>query len=137
MKTLKSFVEKSHINGKLIRAVVRKIGGWESFTQSATDITNNGIGGGFHGFIYTAETVKFAKKNLPEIMELAKNMADDMGEDTYKMIAGFNCLKDYENLDIGSAIYNKKSEDHALVLNALAWFAGEAVARSYVDTLKG
>lgn len=137
MKTLKSFVEKSHINGKLIRAVVRKIGGWESFTQSAPDITNNGIGGGFHGFIYTAETVKFAKKNLPEIMELAKNMADDMGEDTYKMIAGFNCLKDYENLDIGSAIYNKKSEDHALVLNALAWFAGEAVARSYVDTLKG
>lgn len=137
MKTLQSFVEKSHIDDKLIRAVVRQIGGWESFTQNAPDISAHGIDGGFHGFIYTAETVKFAKKNLPEIMELAKNMADDMGEDKYKMIAGFNCLKGYENLDVGSAIYNKKSEDHALVLNALAWFAGEEVARSYVDTLKG
>ena len=45
MKTLKSLVEKSHINEKLIRAVVRQIGGWESFTQSAPDITNHGIDG--------------------------------------------------------------------------------------------
>lgn len=135
MKTLKSLVEKSHINEKLIRAVVRQIGGWESFTQSAPDITNHGIDGGFHGFIYTAETVKFAKKNLPEIMELAKNMADEIGENKYKMVEGFNCLKDYENLDAAEAIYNKKSEDHETVLNALAWFAGEEVARSYVDML--
>lgn len=137
MKTLKSFVEKSHIEAKLIRAVVRQIGGWENFINSAQDISAHGIDGGFHGFIYTAETVKFAKKNLPGIMELAKNMADDMGEDKYKMIAGFNCLKDYDNLDVGESIYNKKSEDHETVLNALAWFAGEEVARSYVDTLKG
>ena len=135
MKTLKSFVEKSHIEAKLIRAVVRQIGGWEIFTQSAPDITNHGIDGGFHGFIYTAETVKFAKKNLPEIMELAKNMADEIGENKYKMVEGFNCLKDYENLDAAEAIYNKKSEDHETVLNALAWFAGEEVARSYVDML--
>lgn len=120
MKTLKSFVEKSHINEKLIRAVVRQIGGWESFTNSAPDITNHGIDGGFHGFIYTTETVKFAKQNLTEIMELAKNMANDMGEDTYKMIAGFNCLKNYPNLDVGAAIYNKKSEDHDTILDALA-----------------
>ena len=77
--------------------------------------------------------MKFAKQNLPEIMELAKNMANDMGEDKYKMISGFNCLKDYPNLDVGEAIYNKKSEDHDTVLNALAWYAGEEVARSYVD----
>lgn len=134
MQTLKSFVEKSHIEEKLVRAVVRQIGGWENFTNSAPDITNHGIDGGFGGFIYTAETVKFAKQNLPEIMELAKNMANDIGSgDKYNMIAGFNCLKDYENLDAGEAIYNKKSEDHDTVLNALAWFAGEEVARSYVD----
>lgn len=77
--------------------------------------------------------MKFAKRNLPEIMKLSKNMADSIGEDKYKMIAGFNCLKDYENIDAGEAIYNKKSEDHETVLNALAWFAGEEVARSYVD----
>lgn len=136
MKTLKKFIKESNINEKLIRAVVRQIGGWESFTNSAQDITNHGIDGGFHGFIYTAETVKFAKNNLPEIMELAKNLAYQIGEDTYKMIAGFKCLKDYANLDVCESIYNKKSEDHETVLNALAWFAGEEVARSYID-LKG
>ncbi len=136
MQTLKSFVEKSHIEEKLVRAVVRKMGGWESFTNSAPDITNHGIDGGFHGFINTNETVKFAKQNLPEIMELAKNMADDLGENKYKMIEGFNCLKDFKNIDAGEAIYNKKSEDHDTVLNALAWFAGEEVARSYVDMLE-
>lgn len=136
MKTLKKFIKESNINEKLIRAVVRQIGGWESFTNSAQDITNHGIDGGFHGFIYTAETVKFAKNNLPEIMELAKNLAYQIGEDTYKMIAGFKCLKDYANLDVCESIYNKKSEDQETVLNALAWFAGEEVARSYID-LKG
>lgn len=133
MKTLKSFVEKSHIEEKLVRAVVRQMGGWENFTNSAPDITNHGIDCGFGGFIYYSETVKFAKQNLSEIMELAKNMADDMGENKYKTIEGFNCLKDCENLDAGEAIYNNKSEDHDTVLNALAWFAGEEVARSYVD----
>ena len=136
MKNLKSFVEKSHIEEKLVRAVVHRMGGWENFTNSAPDITNHGIDGGFHGFIYTTETVKFAKQNLPEIMELAKNMADDLGENKYKMIEGFNCLKDFKNIDAGEAIYNKKSEDHDTVLNALAWFAGEEVARSYVDMLE-
>ncbi len=136
MKTLKSFVEKSHIEEKLVRAVVRQMGGWENFTNSAPDITNHGIDSGFGGFIYYSETVKFAKKNLPEIMELAKNMANDMGENKYQIIEGFNCLKDYENLDVGESIYNKKSENHPTVLNALAWFAGEEVAQSYVDLLE-
>ena len=66
-------------------------------------------------------------------MELAKNIASEMGEDKYQMIARFNCLRSYPNLDIADAICNKKSEDHEIVLNALAWFAGEEVARSYVE----
>lgn len=45
-----------------------------------------------------------------------------------KMIARFNCLRNYPNLDIAEAIYNKK--------NALAWFAGEEVARSYVENME-
>jgi len=136
MKTLKKFIKESNINEQLIRAAVRQIGGWENFTQSAEDISSHGIDAGFHGFIYTAETVKFAKNNLPEIMELAKNMASEMGENTYKMIAQFNCLKDYPGLDAAEAIYNKKSEDHETVLNALAWFACEEVARSYVENFE-
>lgn len=49
--TLKKLVERSNIPESLIRAVVRQMGGWESFKESAPDICRGGIDGGFHGFI--------------------------------------------------------------------------------------
>jgi len=36
---------------------------WESFKNSAPDISDHGISGGFRGFIYYADTVKFAQEN--------------------------------------------------------------------------
>jgi len=73
------------------------------------------------------------RQNLPRSSVYYQCIAREDYRDKYKMIAGFNCLKNYENLDAGEAIYNRKSEDHETVLNALAWFAGEEVARAYVD----
>lgn len=40
--TLKAFIEASHINATLIRAVVRQAGGWESFVEDAENICNHG-----------------------------------------------------------------------------------------------
>lgn len=134
MPTLKKFIAESHIDAKLVRAVVRQIGGWESFTNYAPDVARHGADGGFSGFIYYCDTVPFAKKNRKEIVELAKNIADDFGEGVFKMIAGFRCLSgDYSEGEIAEAIYNSKSENNTQVLNALAWFALEEVCRSYVD----
>lgn len=134
MPTLKKFIAESHIDAKLVRAVVRQIGGWESFTEKVQDVYRHGADGGFSGFIYYCDTVPFAKKNRKEIVELAKNIADDLGEGVFKMIAGFRCLSsDYSEGEIAEAIYNSKSENHTQVLNALAWFALEEVCRSYVD----
>lgn len=134
MSTLKKFIAESHISEKLIRAVVKQICGWESFTDHAKDVADYGASGGFSGFIYYSDTVPFAVKYRKEIMELAKNIADNLGEGVFEMIAGFFCFNGYYSEgEIAEAIYNLKSENGTAVLNALAWFALEEVCRSYVD----
>jgi len=135
MKTIKEFCEKSHLDAAIIRAVVRQAGGWESFSSMADDVTNHGADGGFSGFIYYTETVKFTASNKAAILAMAQQMASDLGEPLYKMIAGFNCLKITEG-EAAEAIHNPRSEERTQVFNALAWFALEEVSRSYSDQLE-
>jgi len=129
---LNQFIEKSHLDADLIRAVVRQSGGWNSFKEMAEDIANHGVDGGFHGWIYYTDTVAFTQRNKATIMAAAKAMADDLGESTYGMIACFNCLK-MQSDEVAEAIHNPRSDDRTQVFNALAWFAAEEVARSFVD----
>jgi hypothetical protein len=132
MRTTKEVTENSGIPPKLIRAVVRQLGGKESLE----DIARHGIDGGFHGFIYYTDTVPFFKRNRAEIVQLVKSMADDLGEPVIDMIAGFRCLTDdAETRDsIGRCLYGARlTEDDTEVANALSWFAGEEVARAFTD----
>lgn len=137
MKTLKQFVQYAEsyrgINPRLVRAVVRQSGGWESFCENAPDINEHGIGGGFHGWIYYYETEPFAAKNRAMIAELAEALADDMGEDAISLVRGFNCLDDVSVSEVSKALYGSIKTDDTGVLNALAWFACEEVARAYQD----
>lgn len=138
METIKAFTEKSHIDASLIRAVIRQSGGWQSFRESALDITNHGAAGGFSGFIYYTDTVKFARNNRDLILCTARALASDIGDgDEYQLIAGFNCFEG-DNMTPGAvarAIHTGKGDDATSVLNALAWFALEEVARSYCDLI--
>lgn len=135
MATLKSFIAASHLPASLIRAVVRQLGGWESFTESAPDIARYGIDGGFGGFIYTDETVAFFRKNREAIVNLAKDQADDLGVGVLEMISNFNCLRGDCTIDeIGETLFGRTPDDQ--IANALAWYAGEEVARSYVDFIE-
>jgi len=139
MKTLKTFKAESSVPAPLVAAVVRQFGGWESFKESAQDVTNHGINGGFHGFIYYTDTVKFAKAHKADILAYARDMASDLGEPgAYSMIAGFNCFKgqDLTGDDVADAINNPRHDEHTNVMNALAWFAGEEVCRSYCDMVE-
>ena len=134
--TLTHLIENSSIPEPLIRAVVRQIGGWSSFKESAPDIANHGVDGGFGGFIYYSDTVKFAKRNMGSIRQLAREQAEEFGMGTLEMIQGFACLgDDYSIDDIGACLYGAGgSEDDTQIYNALTWYAGEEVARAYVDT---
>lgn len=136
MKTIKQFIKASHINAQLIRAVIRQIGGFDNFKQYARDVANHGADAGFSGFIYYTDTNAFFKRNKSAILECAKNLASDIGEDVFTMIAGFNCLKT-DPVTVSEAIHNPRTNDPENVRNALAWFALEEVARSYSDLLDG
>lgn len=131
--TLKSFIADTNIPAPLVRAVVRQIGGWASFKESASDVANHGADGGFSGFIYYTETVKFAKRQRASILEMAKEQASDFGTEVYAMIANFGCLGEYSATDVAEAIHNPRSTNGQQVLNALAWYALEETARAYDD----
>lgn len=131
-RTIKEFTEESNQPEKLIRAVVRQCGGWDSFKEMAEDVANHGANCGFSGFIYYRDTVAFTERNIDSIMESVTQLAADIGEKPISMIASFNCLK-MDDLDVAEALYNKKSDERTNVFNALAWYALEEVSRSYCD----
>lgn len=138
--TLGSLIENTSVPASLVRAVVRQMGGWESFTQSAPDICQGGIDGGFHGFIYNAETEAFARRNRAAIAEMTSQQADDFGTGVIEMIRGFGCFRNGTkptDEEIGSALYaGRNVKDGVNVLNALAWYAGEEVSRAYCDIIE-
>lgn len=141
MNTIKQASNHSGISEKLIRAVVKQIGGMESARESFEDIRNHGIDGGFHGFIYHYQqdgsgTVDFFKRNRKAIVELVERIAEDLGEEPVTMVTRFRCLdKDPETKrSIGRCLYGGRvTEEDTQVANALAWFAGEEVARAFEE----
>ena len=130
---MKSFIEQSSINPKLIRSVIRQIGGWLEFKEHAEDVSNYGAAGGFGGFIYYTDTVAFTKRNKAEIEAMLKGLAEDIGESFADCLCGFNCLKGIEAGDVLDGYYNPRSDYRTDVYNALAWYALEEVATAYSD----
>jgi hypothetical protein len=132
----RDFIDKSSLPAPLIRAVILQAGGWDSFKESAKDITNHGADSGFSGFIYYTDTVKFTKRHKAKLLELASEWDKQTEEQgTIAFIARFNCLKGLTQEEIAKAIYTGKGDDVTQVYNALAWFALEEVARSLADLL--
>lgn len=132
MKTTAEVIRDSGIPPKLVRAVIRQLGGKESLE----DIASHSIDGGFHGFIYYSDTVPFFKRNRAEILELVRRYADDFGTDPVSVVAGFNCLTDDSETRESAArclFGGRLTDDDTQVANALAWFAGEEVARAFCD----
>ena len=133
--TLAKLCDHSNIPAPLIRAVIRQMGGWENFTQSAPDICRHGISGGFNGFIYYSDTEPFASRNKDLISELASAQAQECGYDsTFAMIRDFGCFKG-DTLSDGDLMRvlcrGKNPVNGPNILNGLAWYAGEEVSREY------
>lgn len=135
---MSNFLKSANINPKLAGAVIRQFGGWETFQEKANDVSNHGIDGGYCGFIYYDETNAFTKKHKKLIIENVMQFADEIGESFTKVIADFNCLKNTGITDddvITALMYPRSCEEYTVtqVYNALAWYAGETVAREYTD----
>ena len=132
--TLTDLIKSTNIPLTLVRAVVRQMGGWESFKENAPDITRHGIAGGFGGFIYYSDTVAFTKRNRRAIMQMASEQANEFGVGLVEMIKGFNCLKGVSEMEVVQGLSG--STDETNVPNALAWYAGEEVSRAYCDLIE-
>ena len=83
---------KKRFDPKIVNAVVRRIG-----RESIHDVVDHGIDGGFGGFIYYTDTVrrslasvKFYNTYKKIILNMAEDLASDMGEDMITMVQGFN-----------------------------------------------
>ena len=124
------------MNTQLIEAVKEQIGqDDEAGYDPLQDVYNHGISGGFAGFTYYKDTSEFFAANRQTIIELVKDEAEQFGQDVISFVAGFNCLEDDSETrdEIGRAIYGQPEEDDTQVVNALAWFAAEEVARYIYD----
>ena len=131
--SLKGLIESTNIPESLVRAVVRQMGEWESFKESAPDITRHGIDGGFQGFTYYSDTLSFARRNRKEILEMATQQAEECGVQLIEMIKGFGCFRHSKptETEIIEGLAGRSNESQ--VTNSLAWYAGEEVARAYCD----
>jgi hypothetical protein len=119
----------------LEKAVVKQLGlsytDVEEFRGTMEDIRNNGIDGGFHGFIYHRDTVKFATDNKKEIVEEVLELANDLGTSgVYTMIAEF-MNSGITTDEVADGFHDSESEFHTPVMNWLAWFAAGTVANTY------
>jgi hypothetical protein len=134
MTTIQNMIDHSNINSNLIRNAVKQFGGFSEFKDAAPDVTRNGIDGGFSGWIYYADTLKFYNRNREAIIEMAIDQAEDLGIDSLEMIQGFGVFRNdpISKRDIAKALYGK-NDDATIVQNVMAWYVAEEVARLYCD----
>lgn len=123
------------MNNALKTAVIRQIGGKENAEIYFPDVCNHGAEGGFIGFTYYTDTIKFWKKHKRLILKHAEELANDLGEDMLSMIQNFNAIKgEYTQTEIGRAVFGETVlNKYTSVYNVMAWFALEEVARDYCD----
>ena len=133
---LSDFVKQSTVPAKLIRAVVRQVGGWEDFQQIAKDVAGNGADDGYKGFTYYDDTVAFTKRNKCAILEFASEQDSQIESvGLIKFVAGFGCLDETEDDEVARALYAGRGDAVTGIYNALAWYMLEEVCYSYVDLL--
>lgn len=136
MKTKKEVLTENPQYKRLINAVISNIG-----MDAVEDVNRHGISGGFGGFIYYNDTCKFFKTYKKDILKMAEEMSQQLGEsDMLGMIQNFNCLSsgDYRNrkpnytqTEIAQAIFSGRGERVTQIQNAMAWFAAEEVCRMF------
>jgi len=132
MKTQKEVLMENPEYKNLINAVIRNIG-----VESVSDVVNHGIDGGYSGFIYYADTHKFAIKHRKDIIKLLDEMAESLGEEVTRIVAGFGVFRNSpmdneDRRDLYRYLGGGKCEQSP-VTNVMAWFAAEEVCRMFID----
>lgn len=132
------FLNDYSSNKKLNEAVIEQMGGFESFSENAQDISNHGIDGGFSGFINYSETVEFSQNNRDVILQSLKDDAQEFGSESVpEMMSHWKALDGFSQDEIAEALYSNDDalDAHTPVYNALAWYAGEKASNEYANAI--
>ena len=133
------FLSNYSSNEKLNKAVIEQMGGFKAFAENAPEIANNGIDGGFTGFTYHEDTLKFAQDNRELILDAMKETVDNSGwyESVPEMMGKWTDLKGFSENEIAEALYSndENHEAHTSVYNAMAWYAGTTASHEFVSAI--
>ncbi len=128
----------SPMSRELAINTIEQFGGFEDFVNVLADVCSYGINTGVNGWISTHDIVEFYEKNKADILDFAKQTVSDVGYDGLgAMIASFGCLRGNYSIDeVLEGLYNKDSDDHDTIAEAMGYFVGEELARSYERLLE-
>jgi len=114
--------------------------------ETLSDVRRGGADGGFSGFVYYADTIRFARRHREEIVASLISDADDFGmgkgiAGAVQLVSGFRCVsRDVSPHFLSDAVYAALAGGRAragvspdeieTVLNGVAWYALETVAHS-------
>lgn len=104
----------------------------EDLEDTLIDIVSDGAACGWSGFTYYSDTTQFARDNMLLIKEQLEILSSELGIGMLEMVTGFTCLNNNCTLEeVAQTIYGQHGREE--ILNALAWFALEEVARYLVE----
>jgi len=145
MKSIYKVLREYKHRREIIDAVIEQLGygdgedNEEELLGTLSDIRNHGISGGYGGFIYYDDTVKFAKDNRKLIVAMLEEDAFQFGKEVTEMIKGFGHYRDSEmDDDDRHAMYaflggGRYKDEYLQFYNLMAWYAAETVARYFEE----
>jgi hypothetical protein len=119
-------------------------GGAESLKNLSGQLVNvaqHGADGGFPGFIYYSDTVRFFRRNRKDIVNNIEQTASDMGEDVIKFVQSFGVFRNSAPPtpgEVGRALWDSSRLDDELtnLYNIFAWYALEEVSHVWYRYLE-
>ena len=144
-KVIEKFVawaeDSRGIKKSLTQAVIDQLTVRE-FLDYAQNISENGISGGYNGFVFYTETVDFYEKNRVLIIEWAKDYSLSIGLES-SFLTTLAQAQVFKNNDIGiddlaELIYSqeaKEKDDYEIFCNSMSWIVAEEVCDAYMDFL--
>jgi hypothetical protein len=145
IKNIQGFIAYVKDNSAWQAATIRNVihalgytaaGGMESLKNLSGQLVNvaqHGADGGFPGFIYYSDTIRFFQRNRKDIVNNIEQTASELDEDVIQFVQSFGV---YRNTtpptpgEVGRALWDSAHLDDELtsLYNVFSWYALEEIA---------
>jgi hypothetical protein len=119
-------------------------GGIESLKELSSRLvtcTKHGADGGFPGFTYYSDTIRFFKHNCKDILNNIGHTAAETGTDIIKLVQSFGvfrCSTPPTSEEVGKALWDSAHihDELATFYNVFAWYALEEISNIWYRYLE-